>query len=246
MQSKSNKILILFGLLCSGLHCNGTNIQDDSLRSVDKRLELIQAVSTFGQYLEIQRKGKSTNLNPVYSFYRTTWNVEKSCPQCPTCGYAVGTWFKMAGLKLPLKNVGLAYNYTLAKNTIRLGKYTTPEKIAKIQLASVMIIRFKTYPNNQKLVYRYHVGLITDKFPTYAITKEANTSNSKTADRILQGLHREGEFYKIRPYTAIYKVADWLPEAKAKKDTVFEKKLNKFTQTWQLQNYQDLKIKLKN
>lgn len=230
MQTKSRQIFVVLGLLCSNLFSYGNNFQNDSLR----RLEVIQAAHTFGQYLEKHRKGKPTNLNPVYSFYRETWNIEKSCPQCPTCGFGVGTWFKMAGLKLPMSNVGLAYNYSKAKSTIRLGKYTTPQKIEAIELGSVNIMRRPNYKNKKVVSYSYHVGLLIAKYPTYGITKEANTSNSGTVSKILPNWYREGEFYKIRPYSSIWKVADWIPEAKAKQDTIFNKKLSKFIQSWQM------------
>ncbi len=193
--------------------------------------------------MEVHRIGKPKNLNPVYSFYRTTWNVEKYCPQCPTCGFGVGTWFKMAGLQLPIKNVGLAYNYSKAKSTLRLGKYTTAKKVDSIKLGSVNIMRRPNYKNKKVVSYSYHVGVLIEKYATYAVTKEANTSNSGTVNKILPNWYREGEFYKIRPYSSIWKVADWIPECKVKQDTTFNKRLIKFTQQWQKDsNFQNLTV----
>lgn len=180
----------------------------------------------------------------MYSFYRTTWNIEKACPQCPTCGFAVGTWFKIAGLKLPFSNVGLAYNYSKAKSTLRLGKYATAEKIKAFRVGSVVIMRRPNTKNKKLVSYSYHVGLAVEKYTTYAVTKEANTSNSGTLNKILPNWYREGEFYKIRPYHSIWKVADWIPECNTKQDTIFNSRLSKFIQLWhETPQYQDLKIR---
>ncbi|WP_428658146.1 hypothetical protein [Runella sp.] len=197
MRLNSTKILFLFVAVCAFTHVygQGTRTRIDSVFSVAERY-----VNTY----------ETTNRNDgaLFDYWRAyagdyANKMKVGGKQLAHCGFAVYAIFYEAGYKIPIKEWGRAYNYTQCVPVTNIGKQAYALAIGKVKPTNVII-----YAPLKGWFSGYHVGILREKFPTYATVYESNTSTKGSVYPVVKKY--DGYYLKIRPYWIMWKAVDCL------------------------------------
>lgn len=219
MRFNSIQILFLFINVCIAFDVHGQRISTriDSVFTVAERYVgyYERTNKNDGEVFDYWRAYAGENLN----------TIKTGGKQLAHCGFAVYAIFYEAGYKIPVKEWGRAANFSQCKlvTTIRGTAYSVG--LEKVKPTNVII-----YSPLKGWFSGYHVGILKEKYPTYATVYESNTSAKSSAYPTQN--RNDGYYLKIRPYWIMYKAVDCLCDA-TKSDTKKVQTLkNKYLKTF--------------